>query len=201
MSSLPHAMNIIPWDPRHPRVLVRDEPEPPAHLRGPSAADVAAAKAAQQAERAAAIASVRAEQIRIGQQTREAMCDSRTVGQCAQLVLDAEATLTGSTSRPMLEDVPQSERHALTRDLAIGIRYHRRVYRKLAEHAFRRAANSVLTEYASHKLDAGTRAMLARVLQGQALTAFLRVLDGLTPVTATEYATATLDLLQDEEGR
>lgn len=201
MTTITQRMRIIPWDPRHPPILVRDEPEPPAHLLGPSAADVAAAKQAQQAERAAAIASVRAEQVRLNQQTREALSDIRTVGQCAQLVLDAEAVLTGSVSRPMLEDVPPSERHALIHDLAIGVRLHRRVYRKLAEHAFRRAAREALKEYASHKLDAGMRATLARVLQGQALTAFLRTLDGLAPVTATEYAAATLDLLQDEEAR
>lgn len=123
--------------------------------------------------------------------------DALAAFDCANAVLRAE-WLHDRASKLTTDDLSREDREAAVAAAAVGVRIRRPVFKRAARELFRVGVAGALREYASHKLSEGEIEMLSRVLAGVPLAAFVGVLDGSVPVTATQYAAATIDVLEGE---
>lgn len=190
-------VNLIAFpDPRDPQVLPADPP-PPADLVAETPASLAAAKQAQYDQRLRAIADVRREQGKQGVQTRESVRDNLTAISAAQIFIDGDRKAAGL---PCVDfrDLSSQEKHRLIKHFGVGVRRNRTVYQRLEKWAFHERCAELVTEHFSHKLKPQEIDLLVSIVWGAHGYALGKV-DGTVPVTPTEYAAATLDLLGELE--
>lgn len=163
-----------------------------------TAKSTAAALEAQHTGRLEAIADNRkaaaAEMYR--QQRHEAGIGGRAV---ADAILESEGKERGTLPR-FWHDLPNHEQHALLKDAVMPLRARRPVWQRLTRYKTRKAIQDQLTEHLSHKLSKEDIAYVSQFMCGPVLAAALGTLQGSIKVTPTEFAAATLDLLDKKAG-
>jgi hypothetical protein len=205
VNTILHQMDdTIPPDPRDHKVLripalrrTLADLGATVEIESVTPESVAAAKAAQDADRRDAVAKLLPDAAR--ELEREQLRDTVTAGRIANVILAADAEERGLPART-LTDFPTNARRDLLHDCAVSVRLRRPVWRRVSQARAQDAIYDGLREYASHlfadhygptKAEGAMRSLAAH-LAGPVSVSTLESLSGRITVTAREFAQALL---------